>query len=538
MVLFIHIFQLTFPLLFLSPVRIFAFAENLKKGNVPYRYEPPVEIGSYQKPNLDKTSFCLNSDQADKVYNFTLERFAFGSCSKQYKNQPLWKPILSSDPQVYMWIGDVIYVKEGSTSTLRKSYQRQLEQPGYKELLSYKNSSIVIDGVYDDHDFGENDAGKSIYHNDRQEAYLNFLGESQHSKRRDRVGLYSSHTFGVYPNQVKIILLDCRSFRDDFFFDISWLQKLRFPLFPLLQAFLRYFSVVFRFGKQNKGDILGEAQWQWLENSLQESIQDKTSATIVVSTIQVLTTNPVIENWAQFPMAQKRLLELLSKYKPNGLTLLSGDVHFAEILKAEYGSDEKNQNDVEETEVVGVKEHQSKDLIEVTTSGMTHTCADTTMGALCKTAINRYSIHRYNKDAFYIGYNYGTIVFDWNRWKMDIDVRNTSAGSILHYRKSLISSTSNEKRNVDIVSEHSERNTTPSNEVETSQYIAHDIFSSNQDLRLSLTIFISLFLHVLGRTIRRRKYRTRKLNEIRISQKNRKKSSEQESKSGKKLKGS
>ena len=87
---------------------------------------------------------------------------------------------------------------------------------------------------------------------------------------------------------------------------------------------------------------------------------------------------------------------------------------------------------------------------------MTHTCADTTVGALCNTAINRYAIHRYDKNAFYVGYNYGTILFDWNQFKMDVDVRNASADSVLHYRKSLLSYTQSRKQNVDIASENIE----------------------------------------------------------------------------------
>ena len=39
---------------------------------------------------------------------------------------------------------------------------------------------------------------------------------------------------------------------------------------------------------------------------------------------QVLTSNPLVESWAHFPMAKRRLLNLLLETKPTNLLLLSG----------------------------------------------------------------------------------------------------------------------------------------------------------------------------------------------------------------------
>ena len=38
-----------------------------------------------------------------------LTRIAFGSCSKEYKPQPLWKPILADKPDLWVWLGDIVY---------------------------------------------------------------------------------------------------------------------------------------------------------------------------------------------------------------------------------------------------------------------------------------------------------------------------------------------------------------------------------------------------------------------------------------------
>ena len=75
--------------------------------------------------------------------------------------------------------------------------------------------------------------------------------------------------------------------------------------------------------------MLGETQWQWLEDQLGHSPAD---LNIVVSSIQVLTTNPLVESWGHFPHAKARLLDLLVRTRPKHLLLLSGGVHYAELL--------------------------------------------------------------------------------------------------------------------------------------------------------------------------------------------------------------
>ncbi|MGB5027758.1 MAG: hypothetical protein WBO38_04595, partial [Chitinophagaceae bacterium] len=41
------------------------------------------------------------------------------------------------------------------------------------------------------------------------------------------------------------------------------------------------------------------------------------------------------EAWANFPLEQKRMLELIKSTKANGVLFLSGDVHYAEISRLE-----------------------------------------------------------------------------------------------------------------------------------------------------------------------------------------------------------
>jgi alkaline phosphatase D len=94
-----------------------------------------------------------------------------------------------------------------------------------------------------------------------------------------------------------------------------------------------------RGGCQNN-DVLGEDQWAWLEKELLYSQPGKPPELfVVVSSIQIWSTNPAMEGWGHFPKEQERMWNLLrNHYDPNRsdsakspVLFLSGDVHHAEI---------------------------------------------------------------------------------------------------------------------------------------------------------------------------------------------------------------
>ena len=80
----------------------------------------------------------------------------FVSCSDQDMEQPLWSPILNHDPEVFIWGGDNVYADTNDMDKMRSDYQKVLDNPEYARLES---SSIVI-GTGDDHEYGKNDGGK------------------------------------------------------------------------------------------------------------------------------------------------------------------------------------------------------------------------------------------------------------------------------------------------------------------------------------------------------------------------------------------
>lgn len=231
---------------------------------------------------------------------------AFGSCNKMEKPQTMWEFVNANDPKLWIWLGDIIYADTTDHKALAAHYKLLKTNPDYKKL----RSKAQVIGIYDDHDFGKNDANR--YMSGRKGAkkcLLDFLDVPATHPARKRDGAYQSYTFGKGGQRIKVILLDTRYFCDSLCADPSK-QKRYLP--------------------STSGDILGDAQWAWLEKEL---TQNSANLTLLCSSIQILADEHAYEKWSNFPAARKRLLSLIVKTKPKNLLLLSGDRHMAEISK-------------------------------------------------------------------------------------------------------------------------------------------------------------------------------------------------------------
>lgn len=145
-----------------------------------------------------------------------LRRLAFGSCRKQTYNQSIFSSIVAERPEVWLWTGDAIYPTAPSDAEeIREAYALAGKDKDEKALLSAVHT---VEGVYDDHDFGENDGGRN--NPNRDLARRLFLDEVLHepldsARRSQPGGLYAARTFGSPPHQVKLLMLDLRYARDD-----------------------------------------------------------------------------------------------------------------------------------------------------------------------------------------------------------------------------------------------------------------------------------------------------------------------------------
>ena len=231
---------------------------------------------------------------------------AFGSCNNQEKDQLMWKPILSNTPDLWLWLGDNIYADTEDMGLMKKMYQKVLKEADYAQL--HQKTSVM--GIWDDHDYGQNDGDKNYSKKQKSKALmLNFLEVPKDDPVWKREGAYQSYTIGPSGHQIKVILLDGRYFRDEL---VS--NPTQTP---------RYFI-------NETGDMLGEAQWKWLEVELRNSTAQ---INIIACGIQFIHEEHAFEKWANFPAARQRFFELLVNIKPAKTLLLSGDRHISEVSK-------------------------------------------------------------------------------------------------------------------------------------------------------------------------------------------------------------
>ncbi|WP_347925051.1 alkaline phosphatase D family protein [Pontimicrobium sp. SW4] len=273
------------------------------------------------KSNKEKSINLKETKEIDFI-------IAFGSCNRQSFENKLWKPVLENKPIAWIWGGDVIYSDTDDMKLMSQHYQQQLQQEGYDQIIK----GMKVLGTWDDHDYGLNDGGlEYVAKAESQQLFLDFIGVSKTDSRRKREGVYHSEVIETDKGSVKVIVLDTRYFRS--------------ALTPSDNPEHRYQPNVY-----GEGTMLGDIQWQWLENELNSS---KSDFNLIVSSIQFLSAEHGFETWGTMPHEVDKLKNLISTSKANGVIVLSGDRHISEFSKITI-------------------EGLDYPLIDFTSSGMTH----------------------------------------------------------------------------------------------------------------------------------------------------------------------
>ena len=246
------------------------------------------------------------------IFNTTAQisaqTIAFGSCHKV--NDPNSDLILASitdqNPDAFIWLGDIVYGKDGNPKHLSKRFQKLKSKSSYQNLLQ----STAVYGIWDDHDYGLNNAGRDYQHKERSRADLfAFLNIPEKNPAYQRNGAYQSYDL---TQKIKLILLDNRYFKSEY------APKPYNDPYPL----------------DYEGTILGKQQWEWLENLLKNSTAD---IHIIASGIQVLSPNHRFEKWQNYPEEYNRLISLLQTYRIKNPIVISGDRHMSELSQKDIG---------------------------------------------------------------------------------------------------------------------------------------------------------------------------------------------------------
>lgn len=241
-----------------------------------------------------------------------IQKICFGSCADEDKNQPLLSLAAKESPDLFIYLGDNIYGDTKNMAELMSKYLKLGNKPEFQEL----NDSTTVLATWDDHDYGENDAGRHYPRKlESKEIFLEFWKEPKSSDRRKHKGIYHSLIYGPADTLVQIILLDTRTFRDN-------LTKLKDK---------KKYKNDYEPCKTPDSTMLGAEQWKWLEKELQKPARLR----IIASSNQFAHEYNGWESWTNLPYEQKKMLDLIRETKANGVIFLSGDVHWGEISKME-----------------------------------------------------------------------------------------------------------------------------------------------------------------------------------------------------------
>jgi alkaline phosphatase D len=244
-------------------------------------------------------------------------RILFGSCADQNKKCPIWDTMVQAKPDMTILLGDNIYA-DIENGRLKPSNPEKMAQC-YKELLALESfqklrAMAPLLATWDDHDYGNNDAGEEWLHkDDAQKQFLDFMNVPADSPRRKQKGIYYSEMFGPEGKRVQAIMLDTRYFR-------SGIEKAKDPL-P--RTTIRPYIP----NTDPKATMLGEDQWKWLEAELRKPA----ALRILGSSIQLISDEHPFEKWTNIPAERARLYKLIRDTNANGVVVISGDRHLGEI---------------------------------------------------------------------------------------------------------------------------------------------------------------------------------------------------------------
>lgn len=262
---------------------------------------------------------CTTQNKEEEHQGPQLTKIAFGSCGHQNHELPVLNLAADHQPDVFLFLGDNIYGDTKDMQVLRDKYDKLGSKSSFKNL----KASTELLAVWDDHDYGWNDAGRHYeYKEESREIFFEFWEVPADSPRRSHDGIYGAEYREYHGKTVQYILLDNRSFRDD--------VK---PYTDEFDTDDRYFyHLDYAPYTSTDSTLLGETQWQWLEKELGKPADLR----IIASGSQFGIEYNGYEAWANYPHEQKRFLELIKKTKAEGVVFLTGDVHYAEISKLEH----------------------------------------------------------------------------------------------------------------------------------------------------------------------------------------------------------
>lgn len=222
-------------------------------------------------------------------------RFAAGSCAelRTPEREAIFARIEEKKPSFFFWLGDNTYytADEWNDSTLMvKNWERRLSSPPLASMMK----SVPQRAIWDDHDFGPNDA------------------DSTYALRGVSARIFSSIFADTPFNLAK-------------YGDLRWSER---------RGAVHFIALDDRTHRGPIGtQVLGKGQLEWLSLELEQN-RDARVVFVAVGS-QVLNLAESFENMVRYPKERLELLDRCARF-PGRVVFLTGDRHHGEVEELQH----------------------------------------------------------------------------------------------------------------------------------------------------------------------------------------------------------
>jgi alkaline phosphatase D len=241
--------------------------------------------------------------------------FLAGSCA--YFNEPVFdrpgKPyggdssifetMAATPANFHIWMGDNWYTREVDYHSIWGLNYRVSRDRSFKVLQRFM-AAMPQYAIWDDHDYGPNDAGKSyIFKEESRNIFKNYTLNPSYGE--EGKGIYTQFSY----SDVDFFMTDDRYFRSE----------------PDIEDSIN--------GQPNAAKTyFGKQQMEWLKNAL---LASKGTFKIIVTGSQALNPMNGYECFLKYSFEYNDLMNFLALHQITGVIFFSGDRHHSEVIKME-----------------------------------------------------------------------------------------------------------------------------------------------------------------------------------------------------------
>lgn len=336
-------------------------------------------------PNSDLPKAPPGKALPDKTTR--ISKVLLASCMDEEKEAaPAMRSLTNEAADLLLMVGDNVYGDMNGRAYVNNDADLKEMRASFADLAAREDfktlrSKIPMMVAWDDHDFGANDGGKDFpFKGLSERIHEHFWGLTGEDVGQ-WPGTYYARTFGPEGERVQVIMLDTRFFRSSLTPTDNWGAKGKERYLPAPPGSMQ--------------DMLGAAQWTWLENQLQQPADIR----LIASSIQVMPTVHGWEAWSTMPDERQRLFNLIKRTGAKGVVFLSGDRHAAYLYKED-----------------GILPYTAH---ELTSSSLNVSFAS-----------ELDEMDRRQKGAAYAPENYGAVEIDWDARQLHLKVKDNTGATV------------------------------------------------------------------------------------------------------------